>query len=161
MTATFSNCLAVSATFHDFDEMALFPSAWAQEYQRLGYGPFRGRLSMLQTPQLQLTAAARSPGIDIQGAIPAYTLTLGVPLNPQSPIYFHGGRLTEGQVGALRYGEEIDLHVPRGAELLVLAVDQSLIQRQALALWGSPLEEHRVNERLLFRDAASGLTHKF
>jgi AraC family ethanolamine operon transcriptional activator len=112
---------------------------------------------MVQTLQLQLMAAAWLPGIDIQGAIPPATLTLGVQRNPKSPIYFHGGRLADDQIGALRYGEDIDLCIPQGGELLVLAVNGALIQRYALALWGIPLEEHRVNERLLFQGAASRL----
>lgn len=141
----------VNCAIDDVDEMRevrLHALRWGLEMYQFGKGRFRSDLKAIHTQNLQVSSAWRSTGILIRGQVPRECVSFSTVLHADAPIHFRGAALDSQEMAALRHGEEIELVTRASSQLLTVSVDMALLDREAQALLGGPLEHWRIHERV-------------
>lgn len=138
----------INRKIEDAFEMRELALKWSMEMLQFGKGRFHGDLQAIHTENLQLSSGWRSTAILVRGHVPHECVTLTTVLTPHAAVHFRGAPIEDGQIAALRHGEEIEMSTRGGARLLSVSVDAALLEKQAQALLGLSLDHLRIHERL-------------
>jgi AraC family transcriptional regulator, ethanolamine operon transcriptional activator len=138
---------------NDFDELAAIPPLWKQEYAQLGHGSFRGELFMAHTAQMALGRTLWAPGVMIRGSIPPNTVMFALPTRLNGPAWHRGEEVSSDFAALLFDDEEIDLRAISPFGVIVLAVERYLLEQQAQAITGHPLDSLRDGAHVILRNA--------
>jgi AraC family ethanolamine operon transcriptional activator len=139
----------------DPDVMSARIKYWGLVQSQLGQGPFQGAIRGTHSARIQLGYSFRSPGLLIQGVIPAETVVLSSIVRQASPIILNGSKVAADQMMWAKAGHELDFRTLGANELITAAVHAPLFQKMALAVLGPGFFDHKPADRLALREPQS------
>jgi AraC family transcriptional regulator, ethanolamine operon transcriptional activator len=147
--------LQVVFSCRDPDEMSARIKYWGLEQSQLGQGPFQGAIRGTHSARIQLGCSFRSPGLLIQGVIPAETVVLSSIVRQTSPIMINGYKVAADQMIWAKAGCELDFRTLGANELITAAVHAPLFHKMALAVLGPGFFDRKPADRLALRGPES------
>ena len=147
--------LQVVFSCSDPDVMSARIKYWGLEQSQLGQGPFQGAIRGTHSARIQLGCSFRSPGLLIQGVIPAETVVLSSIVRQTSPIILNGSKVAADQMMWAKAGHELDFRTLGENELVTAAVHAPLFHKMALAVLGAGFFDRKPADRLALRGPQS------
>lgn len=124
-----SHCF-LSLTSQDIDKIPPVLPDWDVEWRQLSRGIFRGQLKFAWFDQIELFYASWNQVVQIQGRSPPETVTFGIEISSQGRAIWQGLEYDNQDV-LINFNQEIDLKVPAGYEMFVVAVKRDLLLEYA------------------------------
>jgi AraC family transcriptional regulator, ethanolamine operon transcriptional activator len=119
----------VDAVFDDFDAMAASALEWDQEYEQIGRGPFRGRLTQIVLGQVQLGRERWDPGILQKGSAPKDTWAFGLPLKAEGSLHVRRRPVRPGELLAGTWRDDVGFAATGSTDLMVVVLPSDMIGR--------------------------------
>lgn len=117
------------STFHDVDALAAAARDWDQQYDQLGRGSFRGRLSQLLLGGVQLGIESWSPGVLQRGAAPKDTWVFAMPLRVTGSLHVRLRPIRGRELLVAAPREDFSVSATDEAELLTVVLPTRVVQR--------------------------------
>ncbi len=115
--------------FHDVDALAAAARDWDQEYDQLGRGSFRGRLTQLLLGGAQLGIESWSPGVLQRGAAPKDTWVFALPLRVTGSLHARRRQVLGRELLVASPRDDFVLSATGAAELLTVVLPTRMVQR--------------------------------
>lgn len=119
-----------SLTSQDIDEIPTVLSGWEMEWRQLSRGSFRGQLKFAQFESIALFYLSWDQAVQIQGSFPPKTICFGIEISSQGKAVWRGFKYSNQDV-LISSDREIDLKVPAGYEMFIVAVERELLLEYA------------------------------
>ena len=119
-----------SLTSQDIDEIPTVLSGWEMEWRQLSRGCFRGQLKFAQFESIALFYLSWDQAVQIQGSFPPETICFGIEISSQGKAVWRGFKYSNQDV-LISSDREIDLKVPAGYEMFIVAVERELLLEYA------------------------------
>ncbi|WP_416676091.1 helix-turn-helix domain-containing protein [Egbenema bharatensis] len=119
-----------SLTSQDIDEIPTVLSEWKMEWRQLSRGCFHGQLKFSQFESIALFYISWNQAVQIQGISPPETIAFGIEISSQGQAIWRGFKYGNQDV-LLSSNREIDLKVPAGYEMFIIAVKRDLFLKYA------------------------------
>jgi AraC family ethanolamine operon transcriptional activator len=119
----------VAGQFDDIDAMAASPLAWNQEYQQLGRGRFRGRLTQCLLDKLQIGRVIWSPGVLQRGTAPAGSWVFGLPLAAEGSLHVRRRPAAAGELMTATSCDDVGFTATGRTDLVVAVLATPAIGR--------------------------------
>ncbi len=135
-----------AAEVHDIDELAGAQPDWTLRYEQLSQGSFQGCVKRVQLPELWLVSETSSQATRQRGEIGAGCVGFAMCGTAAGTGFFHGQRV-DGDSIMIGRGDELDLTLGEGSQLLAIAVQTDLLSSLWQQLYGKPWSswlDHRV-----------------
>lgn len=116
------------STFHDVDALAAAARDWDQEYDQLGRGSFRGRLTQLLLGGAQLGVESWSPGVLQRGAAPNETWVFALPLRVTGSLHVRRRQIRGRELLVASPRDDFVLSATGAAELLTVVLPTRVVQ---------------------------------
>lgn len=120
---------SAESTFHDVDALAAAARDWDQEYDQLGRGPFRGRLTQLLLSGVQLGIESSSPGVLQRGAAPKGTWVFALPLRVTGSLHVRRREVRGCELLVASPRDDIAMSATGAIDLLVVVLPTRVIQQ--------------------------------
>ena len=115
-----------SLTSQDIDEIPTILSGWEMEWRQLSRGCFHGQLKFAQFESIALFYLSWNQAVQIQGISPAETISFGIEISSQGQAVWRGFKYSSQDI-LISSDREIDLKVPAGYEMFMIAVKRDLL----------------------------------
>jgi AraC family ethanolamine operon transcriptional activator len=145
--------LRIDVCCHDPDEMSTRALYWGLHQCQLGRGRFLGRMRAIHSSRLQLSWAARSPGLLIEGQVPRETVVLSSIARETDPLLLNGRRVAPHQVMRAVDARPFELRTLGANELVTIAVHAPLFHALERATLGRDSRDAGGSDRLDLDDA--------
>jgi AraC family ethanolamine operon transcriptional activator len=119
-----------SLTSQDIDEIPTVLSSWEMEWRQLSRGCFHGQLKFAQFESIALFYLSWDRVVQIQGSFPPNTISFGIEISSQGQAVWRGFKYGNQDV-LISSDREIDLKVPAGYEMFIVAVERELLLEYA------------------------------
>jgi len=119
-----------SLTSQDIDEIPTVLSGWEMEWRQLSRGCFQGQLKLAQFESIALFYLSWNQAVQIQGISPPETISFGIEISSQGQAVWRGFKYSNQDV-LISSDREIDLKVPAGYEMFMIAVKRDLFLKYA------------------------------
>ncbi len=140
--------MIVERSADDADQMKDLAAFWKIEQEQLEPGPYFGRISAFHTAHLQVAITHRSRSTRVRGLVPPHAVVFGLVLPSTNPAYFRCRRLGPQEIALVTSGEEIMFQTMGDSQVVSVAVNKSLANEQAHAIWGEALAARCRDDRL-------------
>lgn len=115
--------------FDDIDAMAASPLAWNLEYEQIGRGRFKGKLTQLLMDQLQLARINWSPGVLQSGSAPAGTWVFGLPISTGGSLHVRRRPSRAGELLAATSRDDVGFTATGPTDMMVIVLPTPMIDR--------------------------------
>lgn len=119
-----------SLTSQDIDEIPTILSGWEMEWRQLSRGCFQGQLKFARFESIALFYLSWNQAVQIQGISPPETISFGIEIRSQGQAVWRGFKYSNQDV-LINSDREIDLKVPAGYEMFIIAVKRDLLLEYA------------------------------
>lgn len=107
---------------------------WSLDYDQLSTGPFRGSLTTIELPRLDIFREVTTRKLRQSGTLGADSFTIGIPWHASSIARCNGTTLSGADTFLLNIDGEIELYTPDDFELRGISAGASLMERLAAEL---------------------------
>lgn len=125
----------------DFDELAVFPTHWHQQYRQVEAGQFSGGMIVAHTARVQFGTVHFDRGITVDGLPPPASCSLMLFEAGHESMRVRGRPVHPTELVGYFPDVELDAVFPHGCLFMAVSVDQSLLQDHVEAMCGRPLSE--------------------
>lgn len=117
------------STFDDVDALAASARQWHQEYEQIGRGPFRGRLSQMIAGDVQLGREQWTTGLVQRGTAPMGTWAFAIPIRSSGSLHLRRRPVHPNQLLASPGHEDIGFAATGAIDMVVAVLPTGLIDR--------------------------------
>jgi AraC family ethanolamine operon transcriptional activator len=142
----------VSIDTNEFDEFNETTAGWSVQHHALS-ASCRSSAFLAATASLQVGVVQHTTGYSSQGANPAGTITVAVPVDDARPMVHRGHLIQPIQLGLMRSGEGFECLCRSGIRFVVASFAQAKAELYAADLWHQPNLASDPLDRLRFVDA--------
>lgn len=128
--ATLHNPLQiVEQTFDDIDAMAAAALEWDQQYEHVGRGRFRGKLTQLVLAQLQLNRERWTPGVLQRGAAPKNSWVFGLPVKSEGSLHIRRRPVQRGELLTGNSRDDVGFTAGGPTDLMIVVIPNGVIRQ--------------------------------
>jgi len=147
----------------EVDDLVTAGLGWSTEYMQLQSGRFFGKVAVARTAQLQMGMVSWNTAVQARGCAPRGTRSIAVPIGSHPAPSFRGAKVAGEEIVTEREDAEVDFCGAKTCEFLMMSIGVNLLERHAIAHWGSSFESRIVDGRLTLGSVAarSELAHSW
>ncbi len=150
----------VSIDTNEFDEFNQCNAGWSVEHHVLGADACRSTVFLAMTsPSFQVGLVQHTQGYSSQGANPAGTLSIAMPVDEARPMVHRGHGVRPMELAVIHGGEGYECVCRLGTRFVVASVSQERMEGYAGDLWQMPGAWRGSLDRLRFADSAHRARH--
>ncbi|HXY05523.1 MAG TPA: helix-turn-helix domain-containing protein [Burkholderiaceae bacterium] len=146
--ALFPAALVTTIQSGDIDDLVDAAVGWNRDCTQLRPGRFFGKVAAVHTAQMQMGLVSWNTSVQARGQAPRGTRAIAVPIGPNPAPSFCGSTVAAREIVTAAEGTEVDFRGAATCEFLVLSIGIGLLDRQAIARWGEPLESRVADGRI-------------